>query len=139
MKKLVLIALAGALALVGTSAAHAEVGATVIAAGGTPVSNGVFLPGTAIYDGDRYQGPPPVQILQGQDFEFVNLDESALANGHKIQSFKKKRGRPLFRSELLLHPGERDVVVTSHLKPGTYVYYCTVHVGMFGRIQVAKG
>ena len=139
MRKVALIALAGVLALVGAGAAHADVGATVIAVGGTPVSNGVFLPGTAIYDGQTYQGPPPVQIAQGQNFEFVNLDESALANGHKIQSFKKKRGRPLFRSELLLHPGERDVVVTSHLKPGTYVYYCTVHVGMFGRIEVAQG
>jgi plastocyanin len=81
---------------------------------------------------------PPVEITQGTDFTFVNLDEAAVGNGHKIRSFKLRSGQPAFQSDLLTKPGQTDLVITSHLKPGNYKYYCAVHDGMFGAIQITK-
>ncbi len=112
---------------------------TIVAGGGTPVSNGVFFPGTAISDGNELQGLPPVQIEKGSDFDFVNLDEAAVGNGHQILSMKRKKGRPLFQSDYLKSPGDMDLVVTSHLKPGVYAFFCTVHSTMFGRIEIVRG
>ena len=110
--------------------------ALVFAGGGTPVTNGIFFPGTAFANGNEISGAPPVEVKRGSNFEFVNLDEAVVANGHKIQSFKRKRGRPLFQSELLTKPGQKSLVVTSHLKPGVYAYFCVNHSGMLGRIEI---
>lgn len=142
MRKLIVIALALGL-MAGPAFAAPTVPSvgnmTIVAGGGTPVSNGVFFPGTAIYDGEKITGLPPVPIEQGSDFDFVNLDESAVGNGHQIISIKRKKGRPLFQSDFLASPGDMDLVVTSNLKPGVYSFFCTVHSTMYGRIEIVGG
>ena len=110
---------------------------TILVGGGTPLSNGIFFPGTAIYDGDEFVGEP-VSIAQGTDMELVNLDSEVVANSHKLVSLKlnKRTKRPLFSSKMLVAPGESSVVITSHVKPGTYPFYCPVHSGMWGLLEV---
>jgi hypothetical protein len=115
-----------------------ETGGTIAALGGTAVTNGYFFPGTmTCSDGyaEQCTSAPPLQIPRGTDIDFVNLDPSAVTNAHQIVSFKRKRGRPLFKSPRLDGPA-RALMVTSHLKPGTYEYFCTTHFGMYGHIEV---
>jgi len=114
-----------------------ESGGTIFAGGGTNLTNGIFFPGTAIYDGSDYQGLPPMQIAQGTDLDFVNLDVGAVANAHQIVSFKQKRGVPVFKSERVDGPGQ-TLVITSFLKPGVYPFFCSIHFGMYGRLQIVK-
>ena len=111
----------------------------VFAGGGTQLTNGYFFPGTTIYNDGELVGVP-MEVPQGSDLRFVNLDHFVVAGGaHKITSFKrvKRGGRmvPLFSSKLIDGPGEA-LVITSHLKPGVYAYYCPVHNGMLGQIEV---
>ena len=114
--------------------------ATIVSGGGTPVSNGVFFPGTAIVGDDgKLQGLPPVEIRKGFDFDFVNIDEAAVSNAHKIISIKRRKGEPLFQSDVLQRPGDTDLVITSHLKPGVYGYFCAFHSTMYGRIKIVGG
>jgi hypothetical protein len=123
----------------GASVAPSSVGAgdTVYAAGGTPVSNGIFFPGTAqcTKKGCEPIGPVP-EIKHGTDLKFVNLDTSEVANTHSVVSIKtNKRGRPLFGSRDTRGPSQTEVV-TSHLKPGDYAYSCRTHFGMYGIFRV---
>jgi plastocyanin len=112
--------------------------APMVVGGGTLLTNGVFFPGTAVYQSGDYVGEP-YQIQKGQDIELTNLDEADIANGHKMQSFKRtRRGRPLFQSPRLENPGESALVVTSHLKPGVYDFNCPIHYGMYGLIEVVE-
>lgn len=140
MRKLSLVALcAFALSCFapGASAEDVATGGRVVAGGGTPVSNGVFFPGTAIPREDGgFDGLPPIELAIGTDLEFTNLDESSVANAHKLVSLKRKKGRPLFQSDLLSTPGASDVVITSHLKPGIYPFYCSIHSGMWGQLEI---
>lgn len=110
----------------------------VFAAGGTQVSNGLFFPGTAIANGGKYIGEP-LPVPQGSNIRFFNADQSTFAGGHKITSFKRiRRGGksvPLFSSKLVEGPAEA-LVITSHLEPGIYDYFCSIHSGMFGLIKV---
>jgi len=141
MKRLLLVALASlvAAAFVPNASAGAQAipSSTILAGGGTPLSNGIFFPGTALYDSGEFVGEP-VSISRGTDIEFVNLDEASIANGHKLVSLKinKRTKRPLFRSKMLLSPGQSATVITSHLKRGTYPFYCPVHSGMWGLLEV---
>lgn len=137
MRRLLVIAFALGLLVSPAMAAPLDSEAYVFAGGGTPLTNGVFFPGTYV---SGVPPTPPVTISKGSDFTFVNLDEAAVGNGHKIKSFKRYRrsGRPFFQSDLLTKPGESDLVITSHLKPGVYKYYCAVHDGMFGNIEIVK-
>ena len=142
MKKIVLIA-ASALALScfapGASATNVEIGGRVVAGGGTQLSNGVFFPGTALPRADGgFDGLEPVQIQQGTDVEFVNLDEATLSNAHEMVSQKRRKGRPMFSSGQLTRPGQTALVATSNLKPGVYPFYCTVHTGMWGRLEIVR-
>ena len=142
MKKAVLVALS-AFALScfapGASADNVEVGGRIIAGGGTQLSNGLFFPGTALPRADGgFDGLDPVQIKQGTDVEFVNLDEASVSNAHEMISQKRRKGRPLFASEQLTRPGETALVLTSNLKPGVYAFYCSVHSGMWGRIEIVR-
>jgi hypothetical protein len=127
--------LVGALIPGSGTAGAAEV--TIFVGGGTPLTNGLFFPGTQTYDGTAYTGVP-YDVAKGSDVSLVMLDESAVANGHKMVSFKRNRKTqlPLFQSELLESPGDSSLVITSHLKPGLYRYYCSTHDGMFGAIQI---
>jgi hypothetical protein len=145
MRKLTVPALALA-ALIATAAPHAsalpaaplEVGARVFVGGGTPLTNGLFFPGTGLNDGSKIQWAPAVQVPQGTDFELVNLDESLVSNAHKLVSFKRRGGRPLFSSDTVSQPGQTSLVTTSNLKPGTYMFFCSFHSGMLGRIQITQ-
>ena len=147
MRKLVAIALALGLmtapplgAPVPADVTPVAADATIVSGGGTPVSNGVFFPGTAIVGDDgKLQGLPPVEIRKGYDFEFVNLDEAAVSNAHKIISIKRRKGEPLFQSDVLRSPGAKDLVITSHLKPGVYAYFCAFHSTMYGQIKIVGG
>lgn len=103
--------------------------------GGTFISNGVFFPGTGVYDGTTLQGMP-LQVAQGQDIELTNLDYGDLSNCHQIQSFKRKRGRPLISSKRLCGPAESALVITSTLKPGRYETFCPVHTGMYAIVEI---
>ena len=134
MRTLLAVAFALGLLVSPAMAAPLDAEAYVFAGGGTPVTNGIFFPGTAL---SGVPSAPPVSITQGDDFTFVNLDEAAVGNGHKIRSFKVLRsGRIAFQSDLLTEPGATDLVITSHLKPGVYKYYCAVHDGMYGNIEI---
>jgi hypothetical protein len=108
----------------------------LFAGGGTPLTNGYFFPGTAIYDGKQFQGVP-LQVKQGQNVQFTNLDYSTVTNAHEILSFKRKNGRPVFSTPLVKGPAQ-VLMVTSNLKPGIYPYFCAVHYQMFGEIQITK-
>ena len=124
----------------GASATDLEVGGRVMAGGGTLLTNGVFFPGTALpnNDGTLTEVLPPVEMQRGTDLEFVNLDESTVSNGHKLVSLKRRRGYPLFASDMLTRPGQTDIVFTSNLKPGIYPFYCSTHAGMWGQIEIVR-
>lgn len=115
----------------------------LFAAGGSALTNGVFFPGTAVYDGYELQGVP-YEIPEGTDIEFYTTDGSmTLGNGHQIRSYKKrKNGRPLFMSKFLAGPGS-TLMITSHLRPGggelpdgSYGYFCSVHNSQYGMLKI---
>lgn len=108
----------------------------LFAGGGTALTNGYFFPGTAVYDGSKFTGVP-LQIQQGQNIEFVNTDPAAVTNSHAIVSFKRKHGHPLFQSGSVQGPATATVI-TEKLKPGVYSYFCNIHFGMYGLIEVVK-
>jgi hypothetical protein len=109
--------------------------AVLFAAGGTPLTSGVFFPGTAVREGGQIRGQP-YRIQKGCNVRFVNLDHVAVANAHRIVSLKRRpNGRPLFFSPLVRGPGE-VVMRTAHLRPGVYRYSCPIHAGMFGILEV---
>jgi hypothetical protein len=142
MRKLLASALAlvaASLPTIGVPAAHAQQAEVVpvFVAGGTNLTNGYFFPGTAIYDGNDFVGVP-LQIQQGQDVQLVNTDPAPLTNSHTMVSWlKTKKGRPLFHSGYVRGPAT-VTVKTSQLKPGLYPYYCNVHAGMYGLLEVTK-
>lgn len=149
MRKLPLLLAALSLALLPSAQAAAggpalpklpPIGAAeqpLFAAGGTPLTNGIFFPGTAVCVGTDCQGVP-YEIPVGSDIRFYNLDTAAVANNHRIVSKKlTKKNRPLFQSDTIGGPGS-TLVKTSHLKPGVYGYYCTVHFGMEGLLEFTK-
>jgi hypothetical protein len=107
----------------------------LFAAGGTPVSNGIFFPGTSLCANGTCYGEP-YEIAQGTDIRFYNLDSGVVANSHRVVSKKmKKKGGPIFASDTVAGPGS-TLMKTSHLKPGLYEYFCTIHSGMEGIIEV---
>lgn len=137
MKKVLLLLVAGILSssMTAISGASAMAPAPMFVGGGTPVSNGVFFPGTAVFDGESVQGLP-IQVEAGQDIELTNLDLGDLANCHQLTSFKRKRGRPVFNSKRLCAPGESAIVLMGRAKPGVYEAYCPVHTGMYALVEV---
>lgn len=141
MKRIVLLALIAALVpsqIASGAPASARATSPLFVGGGTFVSNGIFFPGTAFYYEGEYYGPA-YQIPRGNDIELTNLDEGSISNGHQMRSFKlKKNGRPKFISARVSSPGESTIVITSHLKPGVYDYFCTNHFGMLGRIEITR-
>lgn len=123
-----------------SAAPSADVGETpLFAGGGTPLTNGVFFPGTAVYDGNQFLGEP-LQVPQGTNVQFVNLDYAPATNGHKIVSFKrnKKTGLPLFSSPTINGPGQA-IMKTAKVRPGVYPYYCSIHSNMFGLLEITAG
>jgi len=143
MRKAVLVALC-AMGLScfapGASAVDVEIGGRIVVGGGTPLTNGVFAPGTAVPKENGGLTPvlPPLQIEQGTDVELVNLDEATVANAHKLVSKKRRAGRWLFKSALLSRPGQTSLVTTSNLKPGVYPFYCSTHPAMWGQLEVIR-
>ncbi|MFP5298492.1 MAG: plastocyanin/azurin family copper-binding protein [Actinomycetota bacterium] len=112
----------------------------IFAGGGTPVSNALFFPGTATCtsSGCTYLTPVP-QVRKGTDIVFVNLDEGAVANSHRIVCKKRdKKGRPKCFSEQLDSPGEQSRMITTNMKPGIYGYFCSTHAGMEGAFEIIK-
>jgi hypothetical protein len=108
--------------------------------GGTQLSNGIFFPGTAFANEDGSVSGEPLVVPKGNNIRLTNLDHFVVSGGaHGIRSFKRvKRGKrkiPLFSSKMIDGPGDA-LVVTSHVKPGTYSYYCPIHSGMLGIIKV---
>lgn len=143
MRKALVLLLMAVLALPASAASGAPTPAPkatvpLFAGGGTLVSGGIFFPGTAVYDASQGYVGPPYQVQRGTDIMFTNLDAGDLVNGHQIRSFKRKRGRPLFQSKRLDQPGQQALVIVSHLKPGIYDYFCPVHYGMYGRIEITQ-
>lgn len=112
----------------------------IFAGGGTLLTNAVFFPGTATCtDGQCETVGDPIEIKKGTNITFVNLDESAVANSHRIVCMDHYRsGRPKCFSEDLDSPGDTDEMLTFKLKPGTYFYQCSVHFPMFGAFRVVK-
>lgn len=115
---------------------RADTRTRIFASGGTPLTNGIFYPGTIIQVGGAKYGEP-YEVARGSNIEFVNTDPEATANSHCMISVKRKKRtrRPLFASRCIKGPSV-DVVVTSHLKPGTYEFFCPIHFGMLGAIEV---
>jgi hypothetical protein len=111
--------------------------APLFAGGGTPVSNGLFFPGTLLCAGTDCHGEP-YEIARGTDVRFYNLDSGVVANSHRIISNKLKRnGAPLFMSDTVSGPAS-TLMKMSHVKPGVYQYYCTIHPGMQGALAIAE-
>lgn len=141
MKKGLIIGAAAILMLpvAGASGAPARAPlapAPMIVGGGTLLTNGVFFPGTAVYQSGDYIGEP-YELAGGQDIELTNIDNGDIANCHQLRSFKRKRnGRPLFQSKRLCNPGEKSLVIMSHVKPGIYDFNCPIHYGMYGLVKV---
>ena len=122
----------------GAEAVTVETGGRIFVGGGTPLTNGLFFPGTAIPREGGFDGPPPLQVQQGTDVELINLDEATVANAHRLISFRRRGGRPLFASGMVSRPGDVSLVTTSNLKPGVYPYYCPIHNGMWGQIEIVR-
>ena len=112
-----------------------ETGSRVFAGGGTFVSNGLFFPGTLSCSGTDCSGLPPVELKRGTDLEFVNLDPAAATNGHQIISYKRRAGKPVFSSKLIEGPATATIL-TSHLKPGVYRFFCATHFGMEAALEI---
>ena len=113
--------------------------ATLFAGGGTQLSNGYFFPGTALYQNGEYVGAP-LEVTRGSNVQFVNVDHFIVSGGgHKVVSYDriKKNGKsvPLFASKMVDGPGQ-DTIKTSHVKPGVYPFFCPIHSGMVGQIEV---
>lgn len=111
----------------------------LFAGGGTQLSNGFFFPGTAFANEDGSFTGEPYVVPKGNNIRFTNLDHFVVAGGaHAIRSFErvKRRGKkvPLFSTKFVDGPGEA-LMKTSHVKPGTYAYYCPVHSGMLGLLK----
>jgi hypothetical protein len=114
--------------------------APLFAAGGTPFSNGIFFPGPILCSPGACHSQP-YEIARGTDIRFYNLDSGVVANSHGIVSKDTKNGKPrgprLFKSDTISGPGS-TLMKTSHLKPGTYEYFCTVHFPMQGTLKVVS-
>ena len=139
MRKVALLLMAAALSssmMTGALASDVEP-AQMFVGGGTFVSNGLFFPGTAVYDGSSLQGLP-LQVQRGQDIELTNIDNGDIANCHQLTSFKRRRGIPIFNSKRLCAPGESAVVLMARAKPGIYQAYCPVHPSMFAQVEVVE-
>ena len=140
LASLLVAALVGGPATAGGASEIGDANNFLFSGGGTPLTNGLFFPGTVICNGaDCTEIGPPLTIDRGDDITFVNLDAGAVTNSHQIISLdKRKRNRgPLFASEEVSGPGT-TVMKTSHVKPGTYVYLCSFHFGMYGQIEVVE-
>ena len=145
MKRIALVALCLALsapvAHAGGSSSPRVENAKLFAGAGTNLTNGIFFPGTGLYDGSKYFTVQPLQVPRRANVDFTNLDVSAVTNSHQIRSYQLTRwGRrrvPLFQSPLVDGPGSATMV-TSHVKPGIYQYFCTTHGGMVGFLEVTK-
>ncbi|MDQ4025624.1 MAG: plastocyanin/azurin family copper-binding protein [Actinomycetota bacterium] len=150
MRKISLLLAAAATALLPS--AHASTGpslpalppvggaeAPLFAAGGTPFSNGIFFPGTALCAPYANCFGEPYEVARGSDIRFYNLDSAAVANSHRIvaKQRKKRSGAPIFSSETVAGPGS-TLMITSHLKPGVYEYFCTIHFGMEGLLEITE-
>lgn len=112
----------------------------IFAGGGTPFTNGIFFPGTTFCsNGECETQGPAARVAKGNDVTFVNLDAGTVANSHQIMSRKKRKksGKPLFASKVVDGPGS-VTMLTSHLKPGSYLFICTTHFGMDGTLEVYK-
>ncbi|MFP5351174.1 MAG: hypothetical protein ACLGIB_01235 [Actinomycetota bacterium] len=110
----------------------------VFAGGGTQLSSGIFFPGTAVANNDGSFTGEPYVVPAGSDILLTNVDHFVVSGGaHGMKSFKrvKRGGRlvPLFASKMIPGPGE-TLMITSHVKPGTYAYYCPIHPGMLGQL-----
>ncbi len=114
----------------------ADAGEVIFAGGGTPLTNGIFFPGTATCDSKGCTPiGAPLQVKRGSDITFVNLDPAVLTNTHQILSLRRRGRQPLFMSDHVAGPGH-TVMRTSHLKPGLYPYVCNVHYPMYGIFEI---
>jgi hypothetical protein len=94
-------------------------------------NDGYFLPGTTLCYQDTCSTPQPLEVQRGANVLFSNFDEEP----HQVVSFKKRKGKPLFRSRAI-GAGEQDLIVTANLKPGVYEFFCFFHTGMRGALRV---
>jgi plastocyanin len=142
MKKIVALALVGALASLAAPAGGASRAedARLLVGTTTPAGGGIFFPGTGISDGSKIQYPAPLEVTKGSNVVITNIDEQVVANNHQVRSLKtnKRTKKALFASKPLRHPGDSVTMITSHLKPGLYAYRCTTHANMFGAIKVVR-
>ena len=145
-KLLCLLACAAVAALQAPATAHASHARAantdkadtvpLFAGGGTALTNGYFFPGTAVYNNGEFTGVP-LQVPQGDNVQFINSDAAAVTNGHAIVSLKRKHGRPVFSSGLVNGPATATMI-TQNLKPGVYPYFCSIHFGMYGLIEITQ-
>ena len=138
MRRLLLLALSLVLAAPAGAGAQAADEAMLFAGGGTSLTNGVFFPGTGLYDGEKYITAAPLEVKKGQNVLFTNLDAGVVTNVHQIRSYKKrKNGRSWFQSASVNGPGQ-SVMITSHVPVGLYKYLCTTHGGMVGFLEIVR-
>lgn len=90
---------------------------------------------------------PVVLAFQGQAVNFVNLDTVAHTVTSKATRPQRiKYGKkwftiqvPLFDSGSVGSAGTAAIKGVTSIKPGTYVFYCSVHTGMTGQLIVQAG
>lgn len=78
--------------------------------------------------------PGDVGVNQGEGLTLLTLDNGV----HDVTSFDTGPDGPLFRSDTIAKAGSTAKVRgVESLPPGAYSFYCSVHMGMHGSLNVA--
>lgn len=96
-------------------------------------NDGFFFPGTTVCVDDDCKAITVLEVAQGSNVIFRNVDEEP----HQVAADKKSKRsrRPLFFSKPI-GQGEQTEIVTARLKPGTYPFHCEIHLPMRGTLVV---
>ena len=106
-------------------------------AAGAPLTDGAVVNGTVVAGPGGFVSPgtyatPVVTMTKGTQAVFYNGDIAP----HDVVSIDKKGKKPLFASKLIGLGQSAPVARTEKLPSGDYVFFCTRHHWMQGRLVV---
>lgn len=79
----------------------------------------------------------PFSQGQGETANFLNLDQGGATSFHNVTATKSgPDGEPLFYSETVPGSGSSPVDGTQFLGAGAYPFFCSLHSGMTGTLEV---
>lgn len=107
------------------------------AAAGAPLTDGGAVNGTIIAGPGGFVYPatyatPVVTVRKGTQAVFYNADIAP----HDVVSIDKKGKKPLFGSKVIGLGQSAPVARSEKLPAGTYLFFCTRHHWMQGRLTV---